>query len=244
MFTELARTRGDHPALVGATRTVTYAELEQRGNRVANALRDLGVGEGDRVAYLDLNNPEFFEVMVGAAKIGAAIAPLNFRLTPGEMGRLVHDARATVLVVGPVFEAAGDRRGVRGRARGIRVAVVGERSVDEQSMMCEELERPVDRRARSLADRGADVVHRPRPVEQRQQSREKAPGGASLQGDERASVLDEHAGVVLDDPAPGRKRRSCRDGRWRGRHQQRWQQRTTVVQRLQQLELHASSSTA
>jgi len=106
MFTDLARNRGDHPALVGATRTVTYAELERRGTRVANALRDLGVGEGERVAYLDLNNPEFFEVMVGAAKIGAAIAPLNYRLTPGELGRIVHDARATVLVVGPAFEAA------------------------------------------------------------------------------------------------------------------------------------------
>jgi long-chain acyl-CoA synthetase len=106
MFTDLARTRGDHPALVGATRTVTYAELERRGTRVANALRDLGVGEGERVAYLDLNNPEFFEVMVGAVKIGAAIAPLNYRLTPGELGRIVHDARATVLVVGPAFEAA------------------------------------------------------------------------------------------------------------------------------------------
>ena len=106
MFAELARTRSDHPALVGATRTVTYGELHRRGNRVAHALRDLGVGEGDRVAYLDLNNPEFFEVMVGAARIGAAIAPLNFRLTPAEMGRIVHDAGATVMVVGPVFEAA------------------------------------------------------------------------------------------------------------------------------------------
>ena len=106
MFTELARTRRDHPALVGATRTVTYGELDRRGNRVAHALRDLGVGEGDRVAYLDLNNPEFFEVMLGAARIGAAIAPLNFRLTPAEMGRIVDDAEATVMVVGPAFEAA------------------------------------------------------------------------------------------------------------------------------------------
>ncbi len=44
--------------------------------------------------------------MIGAAKIGAAIAPLNYRLTPAEMGRIVHDAGATVLVVGPAFEAA------------------------------------------------------------------------------------------------------------------------------------------
>ena len=106
MFTGLARTRQDHPALVGLTRTVTFGELEQRGNRVANALLDLGVGENDRVAYLDLNNPEFFEVMIGAAKIGAAIAPLNYRLTPVELGRIVDDTQARVLVVGPVFEPA------------------------------------------------------------------------------------------------------------------------------------------
>jgi long-chain acyl-CoA synthetase len=106
MFTELAVSRRDHPALVGAARTVTYGELEERGRRVANALLGEGVGAGERVAYLDLNNPEFFEVMIGAAKIGAAIAPLNYRLTPTEMGRIVHDSGAAVLVVGPAFEAA------------------------------------------------------------------------------------------------------------------------------------------
>ena len=85
---------------------MTYAELWRRGNQVAHALTAAGVGEGERVAYLDLNNPEFFELMLGAAKIGAAIAPLNFRLTPTEMGRIVADAEARVLVVGPAFEAA------------------------------------------------------------------------------------------------------------------------------------------
>jgi long-chain acyl-CoA synthetase len=106
MFAELAQRRADHPALVGVARTVTYAELVERANRVANALTALGVGEEGRVAYLDLNNPEFFEVMLGAAKVGAAIAPLNFRLTPAEMGKIVADSEAAVLVVGPVFEQA------------------------------------------------------------------------------------------------------------------------------------------
>ena len=106
MFGDLAGRRAEHPALVGATRAVTYAELWRRGNQVAHALTAAGVGEGERVAYLDLNNPEFFELMLGAAKIGAAIAPLNFRLTPTEMGRIVADAEARVLVVGPAFEAA------------------------------------------------------------------------------------------------------------------------------------------
>ncbi|MGH3444382.1 MAG: long-chain-fatty-acid--CoA ligase [Nocardioidaceae bacterium] len=108
LFADLATSRTDHPALVGAARTVTYGQLWERSNRVANALASLGVGEHGRVAYLDLNNPEFFEVMLGAVKTGAAIAPLNFRLTPAEMGRIVADAQATVLVVGAPFEAAVD----------------------------------------------------------------------------------------------------------------------------------------
>lgn len=106
MFARLATSHSDHPALVGAARTVTYRELEVRARRVANALSALGLGESSRVAYLDLNNPEFFEVMLGAAKVGAAIAPLNFRLTPAEMGQIVADAQAEVLVVGAVFEPA------------------------------------------------------------------------------------------------------------------------------------------
>jgi acyl-CoA synthetase (AMP-forming)/AMP-acid ligase II len=104
MFADLSQRRADHPALVGAERTLTFAELHANANRVANALAELGVGEQGRVAYLDLNNPEFFEVMVGASRVGAAIAPLNFRLTPAEMGRIVDDAGATVMVVGPAFE--------------------------------------------------------------------------------------------------------------------------------------------
>jgi acyl-CoA synthetase (AMP-forming)/AMP-acid ligase II len=106
MFAELAERRGDHPALVGAARTVSYADLHRNGHRVSNALADLEVGEDGRVAYLDLNSPEFFEVMVGATRVGAAVAPINFRLTPTEMGRIVDDSGARVLVVGPAFEAA------------------------------------------------------------------------------------------------------------------------------------------
>jgi acyl-CoA synthetase (AMP-forming)/AMP-acid ligase II len=118
---ELAKTRTDHPALVGAARTVTFGELEERARRVANALHDLGVGEQGRVAYLDLNNPEFFEIMLGAAKVGAAVAPLNFRLTPAEMGQIVADAGAQVLVVGAVFAPVVEV--IRAAAPGLKMVV-------------------------------------------------------------------------------------------------------------------------
>ena len=106
ILADLAGRRPDHPALVGAARTVTYAELWERGNRMAHAVSDAGVDEGGRVAYLDLNNPEFFEISLGANKVGAAIVPLNFRLAPVELGQIVQDSGAPVLVVGPAFESA------------------------------------------------------------------------------------------------------------------------------------------
>ncbi len=121
IFADLAERRADHRALVGAGRTLTYGQLWARGNRAANALRGSGVAEGDRVAYLDLNNPEFFEVSLGATKIGAAIAPLNFRLTPHELGRIVADSGAAVLVVGPAFDGLVDA--IRAQAPALRTVV-------------------------------------------------------------------------------------------------------------------------
>ncbi len=57
IFAELARTRADHPALVGATRTVTYAQLWQRGNQGAHALRGAGVGDPSRRSWYAVPGP-------------------------------------------------------------------------------------------------------------------------------------------------------------------------------------------
>ncbi len=66
---------------------------------MANALRLLGVGAGDRVALLSKNRPEFFEVMFGCSKIGAVMAGLNWRLAPAEITAIVRDAEPTVILV-------------------------------------------------------------------------------------------------------------------------------------------------
>ena len=70
-------------AIAGDGRAVTFAELDQAGNRVANALRAGGVGRGDRVAFVDRNSTEYWEVFLGTLKAGAVLVPLNFRLGPG-----------------------------------------------------------------------------------------------------------------------------------------------------------------
>jgi long-chain acyl-CoA synthetase len=107
---ELARWRaGYHPdrvALEYAGRHTTYAELDRRASRVANALIRVGVRPGDRVCVLDQGHDHFFETIFGIAKAGAVYTPMNWRLAPPEMAYLVEDAGARVLFAGPLFADA------------------------------------------------------------------------------------------------------------------------------------------
>lgn len=84
---------------VGAPRRdVTWSELEERTNRLANALRSrLGVEKGERVALLVANRPEVVEVMGGVTKAGAVYVGLNFRLGPTELDQIVENASPRLL---------------------------------------------------------------------------------------------------------------------------------------------------
>ncbi len=114
---DIVRVRGaerpDAVALRVGERTVSFAELDARSNQVANALAATGVGLGDRVAFIEKNCAEFFEVTYGLAKLGAVIVPVNWRLAAQEMLQIISDAGASVVVVGPEFfghiEAIEDR---------------------------------------------------------------------------------------------------------------------------------------
>ena len=94
----------DHVALVaGDGRTETYHELDERSNQLAHHLLARGVRPGDRVAHLDRNAPGAAELLFAAAKIGAVIVPLNWRLALPELEALLADARADLLFHGPAF---------------------------------------------------------------------------------------------------------------------------------------------
>lgn len=80
-------------------RSVTWAELEERTNRLANALRDrLDVKKGERVALLTANRPEVLEVLGGVTKAGAIYVGLNFRLGPTELDQIVENAEPRLLL--------------------------------------------------------------------------------------------------------------------------------------------------
>ena len=55
------RERPEAPAIHYEGDDITFGELDARSNQLANALAAVGVGEGDRVAFLDKNGPEYFE---------------------------------------------------------------------------------------------------------------------------------------------------------------------------------------
>jgi len=88
-------------ALVEGTRSYTYGELDTRVTRLANVLRDtFGVGRMDRVATLTANCTEFVELFFATARIGALLAPLNWRLAPTELDYQLSDSGAAVLFIG------------------------------------------------------------------------------------------------------------------------------------------------
>mgnify|MGYP001033297134 CR=1 FL=1 len=93
----------DRTALVLGERRQTWAELHERASRVAAALAAAGVESQDRVAFLDKNSIEHFEVFYGAALCNAVCVDVNWRLAPPEVEYIVNDAQAKVLVVGPDF---------------------------------------------------------------------------------------------------------------------------------------------
>ena len=92
-------------ALLQADRSLTYAELADRSSRLAAALRERGVGLGDRIAYLGLNDLRAFETFFAAGLLGAVFAPLNFRLAPTEVAYMLGDSGSRMLVVGHGVEA-------------------------------------------------------------------------------------------------------------------------------------------
>ncbi|MET0910692.1 MAG: AMP-binding protein, partial [Ilumatobacteraceae bacterium] len=93
-----ARWQGSACMVRFGDRDLTWAALDARASSLAASLADLGVGHGDRVGLLMSNRPEFLEVMVACARLGAICAPFNRRFTAPELAFVVTDADCAVVV--------------------------------------------------------------------------------------------------------------------------------------------------
>src|SRR5215211_3546772 len=85
-----ARRSPDKPAFLFPDGGVqSFAETNSRVNRLVSALREAGVGHGDRIAVLALDSARYMEVVLAAAKTGAVFVPLNYRLMRPEVDVLL-----------------------------------------------------------------------------------------------------------------------------------------------------------
>ena len=98
----------DRLAMVFEGRRITYEEFQSRVNRLANALAELGVERGDRVAMLQVNCNEHIEAYFATARLDAVYVPLNFRARADELSYMVDDSGPKVLMAGERY--AGELR--------------------------------------------------------------------------------------------------------------------------------------
>ncbi len=90
----------DRVAMVCEGKERTFAELQERVNRLANALQSMGVGRGDKVAVIALNSMEYVEAYYATARLGGVFVPLNYRAKQEELAYMINNSEAAVLFVG------------------------------------------------------------------------------------------------------------------------------------------------
>jgi len=95
-----AAARPDKRLLLCEGRAMSWGEFDARVNKVANALRALGLGQGDKVAVLAPNSIEYLEVIVGTLRAGGCIVPLSTMATADQLEGMVNDSDARVLFLG------------------------------------------------------------------------------------------------------------------------------------------------
>jgi len=95
--------RADKVALIQDDYSRSYGELHDESSQVAQAMLAAGVGNQDRVAFLDKNVPEYFTMLFGAAKINAVTVAVNWRLAPPEMAYILNHSKIKVLFIGDEF---------------------------------------------------------------------------------------------------------------------------------------------
>ena len=98
MLEETAGRYGRKTAIVFGDRRLSYAEIDEASNKVANTLIRMGVNKGDRVAMLLPNSPEFVIIYFGIVKAGSIAVPLDTKYKVDELASLFDNCQPKVLV--------------------------------------------------------------------------------------------------------------------------------------------------
>ncbi len=116
----------DKPAIIEAGgRTLTYRQLNERVNRLANALLGRGLGKGKRLAILGRSSAAYLEAYFAAGRIGLWQVPVNFHLKAADIGyRLLHSGTGALFVDREFIPALAGLHPEPRRALGDRVWVM------------------------------------------------------------------------------------------------------------------------
>ena len=93
----------DQPAVIDGAKRLTFKELNERADRLANVFLAHGLRKGDRVCLLLKNCGEYFEAIGAGAKTGIVIVPVNFRLVAKELAFVLNDAQCRMLILHPQY---------------------------------------------------------------------------------------------------------------------------------------------
>ena len=121
LFESIADVVPGRLAVVCGDRRLTFAELDERSTRVANALRAQGVGPGDHIGLYLYNGTEFLELMLAAFKIRAVPININYRYVEEELAFLL--SNANVVAVAYENELAPRVAAVRDRIGSLRTCI-------------------------------------------------------------------------------------------------------------------------
>ena len=101
-----ARERPGHTALEQDGEAITFGDFEERSRKIVAMLVARGISKGDRVAWLGKNSRLYFELFYSAARMGAVMVPIGWRLAAPEVAYILDDTRAKLLFIGEGFEEA------------------------------------------------------------------------------------------------------------------------------------------
>src|ERR1700690_3415278 len=94
---------GDKVGVIDGERQFTYRQFGERTHRLANGLKALGGGPGDRVSFITYNTHHLLEAYYGVLEAGAVLNPINIRLAPGEIAYILDHAGSEVVFFHPDF---------------------------------------------------------------------------------------------------------------------------------------------
>ncbi|MCW1384115.1 fatty acid--CoA ligase [Novosphingobium sp. KCTC 2891] len=103
-----AEDRPGRIALDGPDAVLTYGELEETTARAVGALAAMGIGKGDRIAWLGKNSALYFTLFFAAARVGVVMVPIGWRLAVPEAAWIAENAEAKAVFLGDGFEGVQD----------------------------------------------------------------------------------------------------------------------------------------